>query len=475
MRTMTRCCLCFCLLAGLVPVAAQDAEPKVVRLTLHPQAEPSPTLKYQLLPKFLDRLPGNAAVDYGKVFAEENGVVCHPDLWRKIAEWSAMPLGRLRQEDLQLVNFLRGDIEEGHILSTLKLAARREHCDWQVPTREKSFYTIILSEAQQMRSFGRLMRLRTRIQVIEREFAGAVETLAVGFTLGRNVVKGPTIIHTLVGAAIVSQMFAGIEDFIQQPGAPNLYWALTMLPRPLVDGRHGVEAEFDAAFLSLPMLRNVDREINDVAYWRRELLAFWKDFSHLTDPSTRTEIPPEVALTARCVKGYPMARRALIDWGLPEHRVEAMPVPQVILFYTARLYERRRDDLFKAFFLTNWREASKELALAEKRLHNPSDGYEEIFPLAKALLPALYGFRSALERSQQKVEFLRTIEAIRLHLAANDGELPESLDAMTVVPVPRDPFTEEPFPYQLEGEQATLAVDNPRGGESIRYVITVGR
>ena len=38
-------------------------------------------------------------------------------------------------------------------------------------------------------------------------------------------------------------MLDRVEELISQPGAPNLYWALTALPRPLVSMREALETE----------------------------------------------------------------------------------------------------------------------------------------------------------------------------------------------------------------------------------------
>ena len=38
-------------------------------------------------------------------------------------------------------------------------------------------------------------------------------------------------------------MLAPCDELIAQPGAPNLYWALTTLPRPLVNLRNHLEVE----------------------------------------------------------------------------------------------------------------------------------------------------------------------------------------------------------------------------------------
>jgi hypothetical protein len=59
-------------------------------------------------------------------------------------------------------------------------------------------------------------------------------------------------------------------------------------------------------------------------------------------------------------------------------------------------------------------------------------------------------------RIDRRVAALRVIEAIRIHAAAHDGALAESLDRITEVPVPEDPATGKPFEYHRDGNSATL-------------------
>jgi hypothetical protein len=59
-------------------------------------------------------------------------------------------------------------------------------------------------------------------------------------------------------------------------------------------------------------------------------------------------------------------------------------------------------------------------------------------------------------RLDRRVAALRAVEALRLHAAAHDGRLPNSLDPVKAVPVPDDPMTGKPFPYRREGESAVL-------------------
>ena len=69
------------------------------------------------------------------------------------------------------------------------------------------------------------------------------------------------MIHGLIGVSIAGIMSRQVLELLQQPDAPNLYWALTMLPRPLIDIRGGVEAEMNAVYLSFPEIRDLDDTI----------------------------------------------------------------------------------------------------------------------------------------------------------------------------------------------------------------------
>ena len=59
---------------------------------------------------------------------------------------------------------------------------------------------------------------------------------------------------------IGSMMTGQIEQFIQQPAAPNLYWALATLPRPLIDFRPALEEESNFLYLQFPELKDLDKK-----------------------------------------------------------------------------------------------------------------------------------------------------------------------------------------------------------------------
>jgi hypothetical protein len=294
--------------------------------------------------------------------------------------------------------------------------------------------------------------------------------------MGRHVAQGQTLVNGLVGLAIVEMMSKRVEDWCQQPGAPNLYWALTWLPQPVVDMSPGVEFEMNAVYLSYPDLRNLDTAKRSPDEWR-ELLEKMVDRT-VRWGGTQGSMPPQLVATAAALRGYPMAKRALIAWGRSAAEVEAMPVAQVIMIYTTATYEELRDDVFK-WFAMPYPEARGWAAEAETSLRGAALENREVLPIAGVLLPATEAVRLAQVRRDRTIAMLRIIEAIRLHGAAHERRLPDVLAEIKEVPVPTDPMTGKPFLYQRAGGTAILE-SPPVAGRSqkhngVRYEIEFAR
>ncbi len=438
-------------------------EPTSIKLVLHPAPEPKPALKYLLLPPLLDRRPGNAAVHYGKVKAEQNAFFGDGKLQVKISEWANMPLDKLPKEEARKT--LQGS--NNPIFRSLQRAARCETCDWDLPIREEEFISILLPEAQESRTFGRLLAAKARLEIAERQYDEAIGTLQSGYALGRNVARGQTLVNGLVGIAICGIMSKTVEDWAQQPGAPNLYWALTNLPRPLVDLRAGFEAEMAMLYLSYPELRDLEHKDYPPQYWDQLL---GKMFQRAQAWSSG-RMPPEfeqLAVTALALRGYPMAKRALIAWGRSPAEVEAMPVAQVIMLYTIRTYDELRDDSFKWFALPIG-DAGPGMGKAEQKLHTALREGREVIPVAGTLLPAVTAVTYAIARNERTIAVLRIIEALRLYGAGHDGRLPDSLADITEVPIPLDPLTGKEFIYTKDGNVAILDAHTPPGTTHARF------
>jgi len=446
--------------------SADGKQPPAISLVVRPAAPPRSALKYQLLPSsVLDRRPGNAAVHYGRIamlLADKS----QPDKLQKVAEWLETPLEKLpRAEVAKLLGELKSVLEE------LDLAARRQRCDWDLPLGERGFFSILLPELGKLRELSRIVALQARLQIAEGRLDEALHTLQTGFSLARHAAEGPTLINGLVGIAIAEMMGQRVREFVQQPEAPNLYWALTALPRPLVDMRPAVETEMHSVYLSFPTIREIDRSRRDLAYWQR-----WLDeFQRTLEPALgrQPEWSARVAVTLLALKGYPQAKQALIAEGLSPQEVEAMPVPAIVILYSLQTYEELRDRIFQWFFVPYW-EAREGLQEADRYFQ--SEGFQrEIVPLASLLLPALGRVAFVSARSQRTIAALRTVEAIRIYGAANGGRLPEDLAQIKEVPVPIDPTTGQAFAYRRSGDMAVLESPGERVDDRLRLEITFAR
>lgn len=428
-------------------------QPATVKVALYPAAEPVPSLKYQLLPPMIQRRPGNAAVLYGKVTAEQNAFFGNHKLWENIPQWLDAPFDKFPKEQVRK--------EFTPPLHFLKMAARCDSCEWDLPIREEMFYAILLPDVQQARNFGRILALQARVHIAYQEYDKAIEMLQMGYALGRHVAEQPTLVSDLVGLAIHGLMLGRMLELIQQPDSPNLYWALSALPRPIVDIRKAMETEMYAIYLSYPELRDLDQKDYPPTYWQYLLDRTVGEFSKLLDRAPAPEVQ-RLWAAAQILQGYPQAKKSLIEQGRKADEVEKMPVAQVVLLYTMHTYDELRDDLCKWMFLP-YSEAKQGLKQADEKLRDAKIRGREIIPLASVVLPAVGSVKKAEVRGQREIAFLRVLEALRLY-ASSQGRLPARLQDITEVPIPDDPVHNAPFAYQAhDPRSAVLDVLGPPG------------
>ena len=446
---------------GPIHAGAKEEQVPVTKLVLRPAGEPRQALKYRLLPNLIDQKSGNAAVLYNKCLLS----LAQQSDWKedqnKICELRDLPLDEMPLNEAEkLLERYRA------ILEQFALAAVRNHCDWEISMGEQDPISLLLPEVQAMRGLLRLVALQAHVQIAQGRLDEAIRTLQTGYAMGRHAAEGPTLIHGLVGIALCGMMSEEVELLIQQPDAPNLYWALTPLPRPLVDMRPGIESEMNLLYHAFPELREIDDKRHGKAYWQSfsyrlaHRLSKWADLGLPDEPWKY-----QVMMAGLAIHGYPKARQALIDQGRPAAEVDAMPVPQVVAIYTFDTYNELRDDQFK-WLMVPYHEAREHAKKSEQRLHEA--GKREIVPLASFLLPALNAVNHAVARNGRTIAVLRTIEAIRMDVADHDGRLPDSLADINGVPIPLDPLTGKPFLYEKKGDVVVLKTPPPREGRDKR-------
>jgi hypothetical protein len=450
--------------------APQPDEQKipVVKITLHPAAETRPALKYQLLPPIGERKPGNAAVIYNRIPAEYYHFFADDKVWDDLCNLLDAPLSELRREESRVV------IQKFNaIIADTVRAAHYESCDWQIPIRDECPFLILLPEAQQTRSFARALAAKARLQIAEGKLEEALQTLQAGYAFARHVAAGQTVIHGLIGKAIAGLMSEQLRELIQQPGAPNLYWAICSLPRPIVDIRPGLDGEFDAFYLSFPKVRDLEKNIMSVEE-SRLLLEESTDhlneiFKGLAMQNPGTKFETRFAALAVILADYPWAKKYLIDGGMAPEKIEAMPVAQVMMISIARHYDEARGDLFKWLY-TSDPEALAGLTRFSADFSRKMKTRDVFFSIENIFLPGLANVAIAKFTNEREFAALQTLEALRIYAAAHRGRLPDRLSDITEVPVPLDPTQNKPFYYHAEGNTATLESPNPPGSPLDRYL-----
>jgi hypothetical protein len=470
------------LVAGLVSTlhgqapAEQKADDKPAEkwlldraLTVAPAAAPTPVFKYRLYPSETERKEGNAVPIYLR-FAHERTDARKKELREKPEAWNKLAVDKLPLTEVK--SFLDG---YSYNLHQLELGARRKTAEWNYTLDVEDIIGLLLPDVQEMRFHAPLLVLKARAEMAEGRYADAVRTLETGFSFSQQVGRGEFLIQSLVGVAIASQVADCALDLVERPGAPNLYWALAVVPRPLIDLRRANEFEQNTLEMQFADLRDLERP-RSPEQWDAVLARVRKELERLAQIDKEANPPkPGAGSTEPAAKSpdLPAARKYLTDTaGMKAADVEAMPPAQVLVLYISKLYHEQRDEVFKASYLPfpQGRPLSQS---AVERLRALPD--TEATRLARYFLPAVSRVRLSEVRIERKLAALRVIEALRMH-AAKAGQLPDKLDQITVVPVPDDPGTGRPFGYERDGDTATITSRLP--GEplemtGLRYRVTL--
>ena len=92
------------------------------------------------------------------------------------------------------------------------------------PPTIQNLQDLPFDEIQTCREIANLLQLRCRLELSDGKFDDAVVTLQSGFALARHLGDADTLIQDLVGIAIAAIMFNRVEEMMQIPGSPNLFW-----------------------------------------------------------------------------------------------------------------------------------------------------------------------------------------------------------------------------------------------------------
>jgi hypothetical protein len=428
---VARTFLCIAALAALcLPCWADQtatAPETVIRLTVQPMAAPRPALRYQLLPELKEMNPGNPIEGYLRCFADPS-----------VLEQRVFGASALREAD----EAARLDTPDWHILLQIKTGG----------------FGLLLPDLQEMRSLANALKDRFRTEAAMRRFDDAFRTAKTLFALSRHMGEHPTLIGNLVGLAIALVAIEPLQEMLEQPGCPNLYWALTNLPDPLVSIGKGMEGERVLVAGEFPDLDSSAPMSKDQI---RKLIA------HIEKVLGKKDVHAWLAARIKDERNLSAARQRLIDGGFAAERLLRFPAEQVMLLDQMHEFEVHREELGKLMPLPAWQ--MEVLADQTKAKEEPS--------LFDAAISAQRKVRRAQGRLEQRIALLRHVEALRLYAADHEGKLPEKLSDVAV-PLPSDPFTGKPFHYRVEGSTAHLRGTPPSGLEkeaawNVHYEVTI--
>lgn len=437
---MPRFLFCGIVLFAFIPPAQAEttttAAEMVIRLSVQPMPAPKPALRYLLLPELQEMTPGNPIPNYLRASLDQDFT----------AERETLNRSALRQADR---------------------AARMDKPDWQIliPLKRDGI-GLLLPDVQKLRMLAAALQERFHEEVVQHRFDDALRTAKTMFALSRHMGEHPTLIGGLVGVAIASITIGPLEEMMEQPGCPNLYWALTNLPYPLISFSKGLEGE-------RTMLQWLVRGLDDREPMSKEqlekLISYLDGLFKQNGIADKKVLPMRAWIDARTrdEKSVQAARSRLIEYGISEERVRRFPADQVILLDARCQHELHRDEAMKLMNLPTWE--------FESRFHQLKPAKDEsIFDL---LIPTLEKIRRAQGRLEQRIALLRCVEAIRLYAAEHEGKFPDKLSDLNV-PVPNDPFTGKPFRYEAVQGTAHLRGTPPHGAENmppynLHYEITL--
>jgi hypothetical protein len=428
-------------------------------LAVDARAVERPLMKYRLLPAEYELHDGNAAPILLRLCWEQ--IPYFSKVVPTFSEYLDVPLGdaRLRNEQ-DIFAFYR----------TLKRAAYRRTADWEYPIGEEPAATILLPDVQGARFVvGDGLAVWIRQRLARGQLAEAREGILVGLAVSRHYARTPFLITQLVCTHIDSLMLSRLEELVSQPDCPNLYWALSALPRPLVDVRRSIELEQRFLEMTVPGLDDLD-QLKTPDQWTTRAKGV---FNYFLEAGNSGPIASD-AFKSILTRLENRARNELSEWfaGGPA-QVAQMSSAEAVVRWLVHVNQEHSQEA-SALMSLEPPAAIPRLAALEKRItqFHAELGLQNLYTIQNT--PGSFLSTHRLER---QIDALRVVEGIRDYAARHDRQLPTSLDAISDTPIPLDPLTGKPFHYEVKADEATLSAEGfPSKGRviaEIRYHIKI--
>jgi hypothetical protein len=419
--------------------------------------QPDPPFRWQLQYDELDQVPGNAApywVRAGMVIRRIN------QRWEQVDFTKIGP--RMPEKDRVVL----GEIVKKHAdaYRHAEQASLRVRCEWEHPPLTIQSLAdplgLPFEELQTAREVANLLRLRAKLSLLESDFDAAARDLRIGLTLARHLrAEQRFVLADLVSIAISTVMLGVVEDWAALPDSPNLYWALTALPEPLIDVRPTIRHELNTVYRSSPMLRELKtRTINETearTAWRQLFFAIMPE-TEKEPMSAMKELEQTASMALLQAKMLPRAQKELQSLGYSAKRLKEMPTFQSIALYLLLEYDREREQVARLLTLPTHQGLSRLENYGKesrKRLEKTENVLVRMHQLS---IPAFAKAWHAQGRLERLVIALRAVELLRMQKSPPNrwADLRSGLI---------DPWTGESLEswYRLEEKQAVIHMPSP--------------
>ncbi len=453
------------------------------RITVTPSALPDPLLRYRLNVMSTEKEPGNAAPLYVEALAELEKVrgrkmenLYKTEAYRKLdpdKDWEAImklkfkafPLYPYWNSDhyVEITPQEEQDLYEStsDVYRLLEKASRKRYYDWNDSFEFKGIATM-LPHIQDSRTLARYLGGKADWEIRCGKYDEAVKTIRLGLALGEHIRESSpfnVLVTQLVGIAITGIFQAQIEHIVAQPDAPNLYPALTQLyirPDSMLQSVYAEQVWLFSSMKAPGIIETINEatpeESKNVLEDLLSTFIFGVEDQNFAG-FLGTEQGRSLALSVTCLMGYPHGKDRLLEQGLSETEIDALSTYQIVAPMILEEIKRVYDLLFVSMAFPPG-ESHTAIVFDENQLRDVTSPAKVILSL---MLPATEAAKMAFLRQQQAYDRLKIIEAIRFYASVHDGKLPESLEDIKEIPVPKiDVATGKPFGYRVEGDKALL-------------------
>jgi len=449
-------------------------EPQQARkFIVSPQAVPSPALRYVLLPPLKDLKTGNAVQDYYRCFSPDT--IYHlrqPKFGESMYAWLQLPYDQAARKGLppsqrQQREKNKDDEEEvapatreelaffrqWSFFDEIDLAARRTYAEWDYLDRMKEQgMGLLLPDLQGIREIGNIVLIRARLAIMDGDNEKALYHFQTGMAMGRHLNQANSLICSLTGLAIVKTMLKTIEELIQLPNAPNLYWALTDLPQPIFDLRQAYAGDR----MTIDFLLGDPRQLEQRIFTNEEMQ---KLVEKKLKPLLRISGHADSSdFSLLILKEYPRAKAWLLERGRSSADIEKMTASQAVLLFAQARFQVLADDFAKQFHLPLPERLVHAKAFQQK-INDLARQQDASFFLGAYYFPHYPNVWIAMSQADRDIALLRCVELLRNYAAGHSRQLPTSWDDVKDLPIPIDPVTGKRFGYKLEGDHALITAE----------------